>query len=323
MESKPKKLLDQVRDKIRLKNYSYETEKTYVDWIRRFILFHDKRHPNEMGKVEIEAFLTHLAVEKNVAASTQNQALQAILFLYREVLEQPLDFNIQAMRAKRPQRLPTVLNKEEVNLVIAELGGVPKLVVQLLYGSGLRVNEALSLRVKDIDFKRQEIIVRAGKGNKDRVTVLPTALAQPLQEHLRQVRRQHERDLARGEGRAPLPYALASKYPNANREWSWQFIFPSSTLSTDPRADDGVLYRYHLHESAVQRAVKAAGQRAKVAKPVSPHAFRHSFAIHMLEAGYDIRTVQELLGHKDVKTTMIYTHVLNKGPLGVRSPLDQ
>jgi integron integrase len=263
-----------------------------------------------MGKVEIEGFLTHLAVEKNVAASTQNQALQALLFLYREVLEQPLAFNIQAMRAKRPQRLPTVL---KVNQVIAELSGVPKLVVQLLYGSGLRVNEALSLRVKDIDFKRQEIIVRAGKGNKDRVTVLPTALAQSLQEHLRQVKRQHERDLARGEGRVPLPYALASKYPHANQEWSWQFIFPSSTLSTDPRADDGVLYRYHLHESAVQRAVKAAGQRAKISKPVSPHAFRHSFATHMLEAGYDIRTVQELLGHKDVKTTMIYTHVLNKG----------
>ncbi|GIK55250.1 MAG: integron integrase [Chloroflexi bacterium] len=322
MESKPKKLLDQVRDKIRLKNYSYETEKTYVDWIRRFILFHDKRHPTEMGKVEIEAFLTHLAVEKNVAASTQNQALQAILFLYREVLEQPLAFNIQAMRAKRPQRLPTVLNKDEVNLVIAELSGVPKLVVQLLYGGGLRVKEALALRVKDIDFKRQEIVVRAGKGNKDRVTVLPVTLIVPLQEHLRQVKRQHERDLARGEGRAPLPYALASKYPNANREWSWQFIFPSSTLSTDPRADDGVLYRHHLHESAVQRAVKAAGQRAKITKPVSPHAFRHSFATHMLEAGYDIRTVQELLGHKDVKTTMIYAHVLNKGPLGVRSPLD-
>ncbi len=323
MEAKPKKLLDQVRDKIRLKNYSYETEKSYVDWIKRFILFHEKRHPAEMGKIEIEAFLTHLAVAKDVAASTQNQALHALLFLYREVLVQPIDLNLKAVRAKRPERLPTVLTKEEVNQVIAQLSGVPQLVAQLLYGSGMRVTECLSLRVKDVDLKQREIVIRAGKGDKDRVTVLPSSLVEPLKTHLQKVKKQHNDDLALGHGRVPLPHALARKYSNANQEWAWQFIFPSSTLSTDPRATDGVLYRYHLHDSVIQKAVRRAGQQAKIAKPVSPHTFRHSFATHLLQAGYDIRTVQELLGHKDVKTTMIYTHVLNRGGLGVRSPLDE
>ncbi len=322
METKLKKLLDQVRDKIRLKNYSYETERSYVDWVKRFILFHEKRHPLEMGKAEIEAFLTYLAVEKDVAASTQNQALHALLFLYREVLVQPLDINLKAVRAKKPERLPTVLTKEEVNQVIAELPGVPKLVAQLLYGSGMRVAECLSLRVKDVDLKKREIVVRSGKGDKDRITVLPNSLVEQLKIHLQKVKKRHNDDLALGHGRAPLPHALTGKYPNANREWAWQFIFPSNTLSTDPRVNDGVLYRYHLHDSVVQKAVRRAGQQAKITKPVSPHVFRHSFATHLLEAGYDIRTVQELLGHKDVKTTMIYTHVLNRGGLGVRSPLD-
>ncbi len=323
MNEKPKKLLDQTRDKLRLKNYSYATEKTYIGWIRRYILFHQKRHPAEMGKTEIEAFLTHLAVEGNVAPSTQNQALHALLFLYRDVLEQPIVGNVDALRAREHRRLPTVLTAEETQRVLGQLNGVYHLIGLLLYGSGLRVQECLSLRVKDIDFTHREIIVRSGKGDKDRVTMLPEKAIPELETHLTQVRTQHERDLQRGYGMAPLPDALERKYPNANREWGWQFIFPAASLSRNPRADHDTLYRFHLHESQVQKAIHKAAKQVSIPKPVSPHTFRHCFATHLLEAGYDIRTVQELLGHKDVKTTQIYTHVLNRGPRAVRSPLDR
>jgi integron integrase len=321
MPNQSKKLLDQVRDILRLKHYSIRTEEAYVNWIRRFILFHDKRHPKEMGASEIEAFLTHLAVDQKVAASTQNQALSALLFLYRDVLEQDLSGDaIDAVRARQPKRMPTVLTREEALSVIAALSGTNRLIARLLYGSGLRLLECLRLRVKDLDFAYHQITVRDGKGEKDRVTVLPESLFEPLQEHLRRVRMIHDRDLDDGYGAVYLPYALERKYPNTNKEWCWQYVFPAAALSKDPRS--GALRRHHLGESGPQRAVREAAKLAGVAKPVSCHTFRHSFATHLLEAGYDIRTVQELLGHKDVKTTMIYTHVLNRGGLAVRSPLD-
>jgi integron integrase len=319
VEPTSKKLLDRVRDAIRVKHYSIRTEQAYVNWIKRYILFHHKRHPQEMGASEIEAFLTHLAVNENVAASTQNQALSALLFLYREVLEKdpgPID----ALRAKKPKRLPTVLTKDEVRRVLDHLSSTHQLMAKLLYGSGLRLMECLRLRVKDLDFAQRAIIVRDGKGEKDRVTMLPESLVAPLQDHLRSVKRLHEEDLARGFGAVYLPYALERKYPNANREWIWQYVFPSQRLSVDPRS--GVVRRHHLDESGLQKAVRAAAQAAGMTEKVSCHTFRHSFATHLLENGYDIRTVQELLGHKDVKTTMIYTHVLNRGGLAVRSPLD-
>jgi integron integrase len=316
-----KKLLDRVRDAIRTKHYSIRTEEAYVNWIKRFILFHDKRHPQEMEAAEIEEFLTHLAVDKNVAASTQNQALSAILFLYQEVLHKDLDRPLDAVRAKKPKRLPTVLTKEEVQQVLAAMSGNYQLIAKLLYGSGLRLIECLRLRVKDVDFAQHQIIVRDGKGRKDRITVLPDSLIEPLQKYLRRVEMLHQKDLDDGYGAAYLPDALEQKYPNANCEWIWQYVFPSKSPAKDPRS--GVTRRHHLHESAVQRAVRKAAKLAGINKPVSPHTFRHSFATHLLENGYDIRTVQELLGHKDVKTTMIYTHVLNRGGLAVRSPLDE
>lgn len=316
------KLLDQVRQKIRLKGYSYQTEKTYVDWIKRFILFHQKRHPSEMGKDEVEAFLTHLAVDKDVAASTQNQALSALLFLYRDVLNQPLDW-VNVLWAKKPTRLPVVLTRQEVHSVLQQLTGLPHLVVQLLYGAGLRVNECLRLRVKDVDFGQQLIIVRDGKGLKDRATPLPQTAVPALRAQLQTTQKLHYQDLSEGNGRVSLPNALAKKYPNAHTEWQWQFIFPSHTLSQDPQTNDETLYRHHLHPSSIQKAVRQAAKRAHIPKHVTPHTFRHSFATHLLEAGYDIRTIQELLGHKDVKTTMIYTHVINRGASGVRSPLDE
>ncbi|HEY80229.1 MAG TPA: integron integrase [Caldilineae bacterium] len=291
-----------------------------MQWIKRFILFHNKRHPKEMGAPEIEAFLTHLAVEEHVAASTQNQALSALLFLYREVLGQEPDIAIHAVRAKKPKRLPTVLTREEVQRVLAHLSGVHLLMAQLLYGSGLRLMECLRLRVKDLDFEQRQIIVRDGKGQKDRITVLPERLIEPLHQHLQQVKRLHEQDLARGYGAVYLPDALARKYPNANREWIWQWVFPSARLSIDPRS--GAVRRHHADPSGLQKAVRRAARAAGIRKHVTPHTLRHSFATHLMEAGYDIRTVQELLGHKDVKTTMIYTHVMNKGPYAVRSPLD-
>ena len=314
-----KKLLDQVRDAIRLKHYSIRTEQAYANWIKRFILFHHKRHPNEMGASEIEAFLTHLAINENIAVSTQNQALSALLFLYREVLHQDLG-PINALRARKPKRLPTVLTRDEVRRLFQHLSGVYLLMARLLYGSGLRLMECIRLRVKDLDFDYRTITVHDGKGEKDRVTVLPESLIVPLQDHLRIVKRTHEEDLARGYGAVYLPNALERKYPNANREWGWQYAFPSDRLSVDPRS--GAVRRHHLDESGLQRAVRQAARQAGIDKPVSPHTLRHSFATHLLEAHYDIRTVQELLGHKDVKTTMIYTHVLQRGGLAVRSPLD-
>jgi integron integrase len=319
MEPAPKKLLDQVRDAIRLKHYSIRTEQAYVNWIKRYIHFHNVRHPADMGAPEVQAFLTHLAVEGNVAASTQNQALSALLFLYNVVLHQDLG-PIDAMRAKKPKRLPSVLTKEEVHRVLGHMSGTHLLMAKLLYGSGLRLMECLRLRVKDLDFAQCQILVRDGKGEKDRVTILPESVVVPLQDHLRIVKRTHEEDLAKGYGAAYLPYALERKYPNAEREWIWQYVFPANRLSVDPRS--GIVRRHHVHESSLQKAVRAAAQATGIPKRISPHTFRHSFATHLLEAHYDIRTVQELLGHKDVKTTMIYTHVLNRGGLAVRSPLD-
>lgn len=319
MSDRPKKLLDQVRDAVRLKHYAYRTEETYVQWIRRYILFHNKRHPKEMGAAEIEAFLTHLAVQEQVAASTQNQALSALLFLYREVLSQDIA-DVNAIRAKRTHYLPTVLTKQEAIDVIQHLNGVYQLIVKLLYGSGLRLIEGVRLRVKDVDFAQAQILVRDGKGSKSRITMLPSSVTEELRDHLVGVKRQHQQDLGRGFGAVPLPYALARKYPNADRDWVWQFVFPSSQIAKDPRSE--LMCRHHLHESGVQKAVKQAVRTTKLAKRVGCHTFRHSFATHLLESGYDIRTIQELLGHKDVKTTMIYTHVLNRGGQGVRSPLD-
>ena len=316
-----KKLLDRVSEVIRLKHYSPRTEEAYVDWIRRYILFHDKRHPREMGAPEIEEFLTHLVVDRNVAASTQNQALHAILFLYRHVLRKDLDEQtIDAVRAKKPKRLPVVLTREETHRVIGLLSGTHRLMTKLLYGSGLRLRECLRLRVKDVDFAQAQIVVRDGKGGKDRVTVLPETLVPFLQEHLQHVKYIHDDDLSKGYGSAPLPSALDRKYPNAGREWKWQYVFPASKRTPDPRT--GIICRSHADSGGLYKAIKRATHQARIEKNVTPHVFRHSFATHLLEDGYDIRTVQELLGHKNVKTTMIYTHVLNRGGLAVRSPLD-
>ena len=319
MNVKPK-LLDQVRAKIRLKHYSIRTEQAYVDWIRRYILFHGKRHPQEMGKPEVEQFLSHLAVERNVAASTQNQALSAILFLYKEVLEKNIGWLDDVERAKRPARLPVVLTAAEVRAVLAHLEGRHRLMANLLYGAGLRLMECVRLRVKDLDFEYRQITVRDGKGQKDRLTMLPDALAGPLRTHLADVKILHEQDLQEGFGNVYLPFALERKYPNAGREWGWQYVFPASQRSIDPRSN--IERRHHLDEQTLQRAFKNAVRASGVAKPASCHSLRHSFATHLLMAGYDIRTVQELLGHKDVSTTMIYTHVLNRGGKGVVSPLD-
>lgn len=319
--SQTPKLLDQVRGKIRLKHYSIRTEQAYVDWIKRFILHFGKRHPRELGAADVEAFLTHLAVAGNVAASTQNQAKSALLFLYREVLEAELPWLDNVERARAPKRLPVVLTRDEVHAVLSRLSGTHWLIASLLYGAGLRIMEALRLRVKDVEFSRKEILVRDGKGFKDRVTMLPAALAGPLSEHLKRVKALHAQDLAAGHGAVFLPYALERKYPGAARDWAWQYVFPSANLSEDPRT--GIERRHHLQDQAVQRAMRQAVRDAGVAKPATPHTLRHSFATHLLEGGYDIRTVQELLGHADVSTTMIYTHVLNRGGRGVTSPLDR
>ena len=318
--AKPPKLLDQVRERLRLKHYSIRTEQQYVQWVRRFVLFHDKRHPVEMGAAEVEAFLTHLAVEGHVAAATQNQALSALLFLYREVLEINLPWLDKVVRAKRPARLPVVLTRQEVTAVLDRMSGVYGLLARLLYGTGMRLMEVIRLRVKDVDFARAEIVVRDGKGAKDRVTMLPQSLMAPLTEHLRGRRAVFEDDLAKGMASVYLPDALDRKYVNAAVDWGWQYIFVSGSYSIDPRS--GAERRHHLDEKLLQRAMKKAVQAAGVVKPATPHTLRHSFATHLLQAGYDIRTVQELLGHADVATTMIYTHVLNKGGRGVVSPLD-
>jgi integron integrase len=314
------KLLDQVRYAIRTKHYSIRTEEAYVQWIRRFILFHNKRHPKDMGAKEVGQFLSDLAVTRQVAASTQNQALSAILFLYQEVLRQDIGWLDEVVRAKKPRKLPVVLTQEEVKAVLCGLSGTAWLMASLLYGSGLRLMECLRLRVKDVDFAYNQVVVRDGKGDKDRVTVLPLNVKVPLQRHLQDVEKLHARDLEEGFGRVYLPYALERKYQNANREWAWQYIFPAATRSIDPRS--GIARRHHVSKLVLQRAVKAAIRKAGIAKAASCHTFRHSFATHLLEAGYDIRTVQELLGHQDVNTTMIYTHVLNRGGRGVRSPGD-
>ncbi|HLF25610.1 MAG TPA: integron integrase [Anaerolineae bacterium] len=315
-------LLTQMRDVLRLKHYSIRTETAYLDWIRRFMRFHPQHPPGDLGASEVRDFLTYLALDQNVAASTQNQALSALLFLFRYVLEKDLDFAIDAVRAQKPIRLPTVLTKAEVTAVIGGLSGIYQLVAKLLYGSGLRLLECVRLRVKDIDFSQRLIIIRDGKGMKDRITMLPDTLVAPLQEHLRGVGRLHQDDLRRGYGAVYLPEALHRKYPNADRDWIWQYVFPSERLSIDPRAAPVLTRRHHLGESSVQKAVREAARRVGLHKRVSCHTFRHSFATHLLQSGYDIRTVQDLLGHKDVKTTMIYTHVLNRGGLAVRSPLD-
>jgi integron integrase len=291
-----------------------------VAWIKRFIFFHGKRHPAAMGEAEINQFLTDLAVSKKVSASTQNQALSALLFLYQHVLNQPIGWVNAAVRAKKPGRLPVVLTKQEVKAVLGLMDGVPKLVASLLYGAGLRLRECLSLRVKDIDFTYNQIVVRDGKGQKDRITLLPATVKEPLVAHLQQVRQVHLQDLRAGAGRVQLPDALARKYPNADREWGWQWVSPAPTRYFDAQAR--IERRHHLHETVVQKAMRQAVQRAGIAKPATPHTLRHSFATHLLEDGYDIRTVQELLGHKDLNTTMIYTHVLNRGGRGVRSPAD-
>lgn len=314
------KLLEQVSDVARFRHLSLRTEQAYLTWIRRYILFHQKRHPRELGAAEIRSFLTHLAVKDRVAAATQNQAFHSLLFLYRHVLKIDLPEITGVERAKTSRSLPVVFTKEEANAVIAQLRGEDKLIVSLLYGAGLRIMEAVRLRVKDIDFDRFEIAVRDGKGEKDRRTMLPRSLAAALQVQIEQVRQLHEHDLKRGHGEVYLPHALARKYPKAAKEFVWQYLFPADKLSVDPRS--GKTRRHHENENNVQRAVKTGLRKAGVRKNGTCHAFRHSFATHLLENGYDIRTVQELLGHKDVRTTMIYTHVLNKGGRGVRSPLD-
>lgn len=321
MYDRQPKLLDQVRAAIRVRHYSLRTEEAYVSWIKRFIFFHEKRHPLEMGEKEITHFLSALAVERHVSASTQNQALCALLFLYRHVLDQQVDWLDEVVRARRPQRLPVVLSRHEVRALLSALGGVHWLMASLLYGAGLHLLECLRLRVKDLDFAKHQIVVRAGKGDKDRVTVLPVAVVGHLTTHLAGVRTLHHQDLAQGFGRVYLPDALHRKYPNADREWSWQWVFPASQLSIDPRS--GIQRRHHLHESVLQRAVKEGTRKAGLSLRVSCHTLRHSFATHLLEDGYDIRTIQELLGHRDVKTTMIYTHVLNRGGRGVHSPVDR
>ncbi len=314
------RLLDQVRDRIRLKHYSIRTEDTYVEWIRRFILFHGKRHPREMGAGEVEGFLTHLAVHGRVSASTQNQAKSALLFLYKEVLGEELPWLDNIETAKRPERLPVVLTVEEVRAVLGGVEGTGGLILSLLYGTGMRILECLRLRVKDVSFIKREIVVREGKGFKDRVTMLPASLVAPMEAHLKRVERLHVSDLAQGYGEVYLPYALERKYPRAAREWAWQYVFPSIKRSIDPRS--GAIRRHHAHEQNIQRIMRRAVRAARIAKPATPHTLRHSFATHLLESGYDIRTVQELLGHADVSTTMIYTHVLNRGGRAVLSPLD-
>lgn len=309
-----------MRSVLRTRHYSYRTERAYVQWIVRFIRFHRLRHPEEMGEVEIVAFLNHLAMQAGVAASTQNQALNAIVFLYREVLGQERPELTNLVRARRPQHLPVVLTRNEVQELLRQLDGTAWLMASLLYGSGLRLMECVRLRVKDVDLVRREIRVSDGKGRRDRVTMLPATLEAPLREHIARVQRIHRRDLAEGLGAVRLPDALDRKYRNAGREWAWQWLFPAARRSLDPR--DGVIRRHHLSETVLQRAVKRAVRGCAIAKPATCHTLRHSFATHLLLAGYDIRTVQELLGHRNVKTTMIYTHVLNKGGRGVQSPLD-
>ncbi len=301
------------------RHYSVRTIEAYAGWVKRFVLFHNKKHPNEMGGEEIQQYISHLSVDKNVSASTQNQALQGILYLYKNVLKKDVGWINDIKKATRIRHLPVVFSKNEVNRIFAQCEGIIKLIVALLYGGGLRLSEVLNLRIKDIDFEYKQIIVRDGKGEKDRHTILPNSIIPELKAHLNKVFLQHKNDLNKGKGETILPYALARKYPNAGKEFGWQYAFPSDKFILEKRT--GFVYRYHIHESTIQRAIKEAIKRTGVIKQGSPHTFRHSFATHLLENGYDIRTIQELLGHKSVKTTMIYTHVLNRG-VGVKSPLD-
>jgi integron integrase len=313
--------MDRVRSAMRVSHYAMATERTYCHWIKRYILFHGKRHPAEMGAPEVEAFLSHLATADDVAASTQNQALHALLYLYRHVLGVDLPWLDGITRARESKRLPVVLSQREVAALLRHVHGTPGLVIRMLYGTGMRLKEALRLRVKDVDLVRREIVIREGKGDKDRVTMLPASLVVEIEDHLAARRIQHDTDLATGHADVALPHALARKYPQAGRQWAWQYLFCAAGYSADPRT--GVVRRHHLGEWIIQRAVRNAARAAGIPKLVHPHSLRHSFATHLLESGQDIRTVQELLGHADVKTTMIYTHVLNRGGRGVISPLDR
>ena len=315
------RLLDSIREVMRVHHYSISTERSYIQWIKRYIYFHNKRHPKEMGADEITAFLTHLAVNRKVSPSTQNQSLNALLFLYKRVLQIKLPLIDNVVRAKRTKRLPVVFTRPEVKALLAQFDGTRWLIFSMMYGCGFRILECLRLRVKDIDFHYKQIIVRDAKGGKDRVTLLPDSLIDPLRNHLARVKELHELDLTTGFGCVYLPHALERKYPKACRDWGWQFVFPSNNIATDPRT--GVRRRHHLYEKTLQRRIKQAIQDAGIIKPASSHTLRHSFATHLLEDGYDIRTVQELLGHKDVKTTQIYTHVMGKGCNGVKSPLER
>lgn len=318
--TQPPKLLDRLRDAIRSRHYSPRTEEAYLMWAKRFILFHNKRHPSSMGAEEVNAFLSSLAIDDHVAASTQNQALNALLFLYRHVLQDPLPWLQDVIRARRPMHLPVVLTPDEVRIVIDHMRGPSRLVAQLLYGSGLRLMEALMLRVKDVDFPRKQLMVRDTKGKRDRATMLSETAIAPLRRHLETVRELHNDDLAAGFGAVALPDALARKIPGAPKDWGWQWVFPAT--SRDKEKETGTERRHHLHETVIQRSVRTATLQSGLAKRVTCHTFRHSFATHLLERGHDIRTIQELLGHRDVATTMIYTHVLRLGARGVRSPLD-
>jgi integron integrase len=316
--SKPK-LLEQVRITLRTNHYSKKTEESYTSWIKQFILFNNKTHPERLSSEDIQRFINYLAVERHVSSSTQNQALQGILYLYKNVLKKDIGWIENIKFATRVKHLPVVLSKREVEKIFEHLKGIPKLIVSLLYGSGLRLSECLQLRIKDIDFDYKQILVRNGKGEKDRHTVLPSSIIPDLKKHLNAIYIQHKKDLLLGKGETVLPYALKKKYPNAGKEFGWQYAFPADKFISDK--ENKLIYRHHIHESTIQRAVKVAIKKAGVNKPGSPHTFRHSFATHLLENGADIRTIQELLGHNSVKTTMVYTHVLNRG-LGIKSPLD-
>ncbi len=316
----PKKLLELVRDCLRTAHYSIRTETTYINWIKRYIFFHRKRHPKDMAAKEIGEFLTHLAVNNNVTSSTQNQALNALVFLYKKVLRMEPGIFENVIRSKRPHRLPTVLTKAEVKKLLDALTGTPKLMAAILYGTGMRAMELLRLRVKDLDFYRGIITIREGKGDKDRITMMPGACVEPLRTHLKRVQLLHEQDVKNGLGRAYLPHALSIKYPNMDKSWGWQYVFPAKGLSIDPRS--GMQARHHVHESALQKTIKQAAQLAGILKHAGPHTLRHSFATHLLEKGRDIREIQELLGHADVSTTQIYTHVMNRPGITIKSPLD-
>lgn len=315
-----RKLLDQLRREIRTRNYSIRTEHTYVEWNKRFVLYHNRRHPTEMGAPEINAFLSHLACDRNVSASTQNQALNAIVFLYKHVLKREVGSLGDVIRAKRPRKLPEVLSAEEIERLFRHVDGTAKLMLALLYGTGMRIIELVRLRVKDIDVATKSILIRRGKGAKDRRALLPPKTIKPLQERLARVKTLHQQDLRDGYGEVFLPYALEVKYPNLNKDWGWQYVFPSRKRSVDPRS--GKTRRHHVYESVLQKAIQTARRKAGIAKPVHAHTLRHSFATNLLKNGTDIRSIQELLGHQDLKTTQIYTHVLNTGPLGVTSPLE-